>query len=109
MKKAEILNELQKGQPLLVGSYWGGRLETIEVRDSKNLNGPKRKSHKIIHTVMTEKDPIVLTSWLPDNQKPEDFKPAADKGQQVVIRIRSMVTPKGTFTTSFAGEVEALV
>jgi len=94
MKQAELQTILENGTVIMKGVYWSGKVETINVR-AKSEGGPRRSMHVVRETVLTEKDPISVTRWLDDNQKPEDFKPAAAKNKPVVVIVTGMKTEQG--------------
>lgn len=93
MKTTELNNLVQSGAIVMVGIYWGGRLDPVTMRDQKT--GQKREAHVARETVMGENDPVSVTRWLGDDEKPENWKPTAKKMDKVVIRIKSMSQERG--------------
>jgi len=95
-----------KGERLQVGQYWAGGVSAISVR-AKVLGGPRGTSFVVRETVLTDAEPIAVTRWLNDGEKPEDWKPSAKRGDQVVIRISGMEMVQGAVVLQ--GKIEPLV
>jgi len=106
MKETELLTYLKKGELLLVGTYWSGAVEPIQMR-SEERGGPRRTAYVVRQTVMTDKDPITVTEWLKDDADPMAWAAPAKKGQAVVVRVSSVEVKLGAKRIS--GVIEALV
>jgi len=93
---------------MCVGTYHAGRLDKISVRDGKNPGGPRREAHVSKEIVMTDTDPIIISRWLKDEEKPEAWQPAGKKGARVVVTVSSMETTQQGIIT-LRGSIEPLV
>jgi len=80
---------------MCVGRMISSKLDPVSVRDKQNPGGPRRVSHVSREVIVTESEPIVITRWLKDTEKPEDWKPSAPKGSPVVVTITGMETNQG--------------
>jgi len=105
MKQADVTTLLNNGQPLMIGQYWSGKCETITMRDKQN-GGQRRTAHVVRETVLGATDPIAITRFLRDDEKPELWKPSANKGDKVLVRIQGMETNLGAI--SMQGVIERL-
>lgn len=97
MKKAELINHVMSGKIICVGQYWSGRVEQITARDQKN-GGARRVFNVVRETILTDKDPIIVSRFLGDNEKAENWKPSATRNQQVVVNITGYQAHNGTVT-----------
>lgn len=107
MKKAELMQLVESGAIIVVGDYWGGRVDKISVRDRQNPGGPRRDAYVTRETVLTDKEPVAVARWLTDTEKPEDWKPSAKKRDRVVVMVSSMETQNGAVV--LGGRIEVLV
>jgi len=94
------------GKCLVVGTYWSGRLDKAMLRDKQNPGGARREAHVVRETIMTDDEPIAVSSWLKDDAKPEDWKPSGKKGQRVVIHVTGKEINLGAITLQ--GTIEPL-
>lgn len=86
MKQAELNTVVNSGAIVCVATFLSGRCETISIRDKQT--GGRRAAHVVKEICLTDTDPVVVSRWLKDGEKPEDYKVPFKKGQKVVIRIR---------------------
>lgn len=107
MKQAELIGTVQSGKVVLVGTYWAGRLDKVTIRDKSKEGGPRRESFVSRETVMTENDPVIITRWLRDTENPDQWKPAAQRGEKVVVFVQSMSVENGSI--KLTGVVERIV
>lgn len=107
MKNQDLTPALLSGKIMCVGTYLSGKIENLTVRDKANPGGPRRAAHMVREVVITESEPIVVTRWMKDDEKFEEWKPTAAKGSKVVVTITKMESNQGIITLS--GSVEALV
>lgn len=106
MKKAELAQAVERGEVVCVGSYWSGRIDKTSVRDKKDPKGQRHDAWVTRETIMTEKEPISVTRWLKDGEKPEEWKPSATRGTRVVVRVTGMEINLGAVNLS--GTIEPL-
>jgi len=106
MTKAEVMKMVEGGAIVCVGMYWSGRLEKITMRSTVE-GGPRREAYVAREIVMTDKDPIVISRFLPDSEKPENWKPSAKKNDAVVCIVTTMESQNGQVVLS--GTIEPLV
>lgn len=104
MKKAELLDFVNKGEVVCVGTYWSGRLDKTSIRDK--TSGARRDAYVVRETIMTDKDPLSVTRWLRDEEKPETWKPSAKRSETVLVRVTRMETNSGV--TTLSGTIEVL-
>jgi len=95
MKQAQLVEMVMAGGIVCVGNYLSGRLETVSVRDKANPGGPRRSAYVTKEIIITDTDPIVISRWLNDNEKPEDWKAAHKKGDKVVVKVKGMQLENG--------------
>lgn len=106
MKKAELVTLQDGGEITCQGTYWSGRVDKAMLRDKQNPSGSRREAHVARETIMTDKDPIAVSRWLKDDEKPEAWKPSAKKGDKVVVIVRGMEVNLGSITLQ--GTIEKL-
>lgn len=107
MKQAEVQKVIDSGKVVMTGTYWSGKLDTIMIRDRNKEGGPRRESHVAREVVMTETDPVIITRWLRDGEKPDLWQPAARRGEKVLVLVQSMSTENGS--VKLGGIVERIV
>lgn len=105
MKSNELLANLNKGVPMLVGTYHFGHIEKISVR-AQDGSGRRREAHVVHETILTETSAVSCERYLRDEENPDSWKPSAKKGQNVVIKIVKFVTERGG--TKVSGVVEPI-
>lgn len=104
MKTSELMAHVNAGGIVCVGVFLSGRCETISVRDK--ATGGRRAAHVVKEICLTDNEPVVVSRWLKDNEKPEDYKVPFKKGAKVVIKVR----PDGmNGIPMLSGSVEELV
>jgi len=106
MKQAELVKLQDAGEITCQGMYWSGRLDKTMLRDKQNPGGARREAYVVRETIMTERDPISVSRWLKDDEKPADWKPSASKGDRVVVVVRGMEVNLGS--TTLQGNIEKL-
>jgi len=104
MKQAELIATLNAGAIVCVGLYWAGRLDKMSFRDKQS--GNRRDGYVVRETILTDKDPIAVTRFLRDDEKPEAWKPSADKNERVVVRVTGMEMERGNIILK--GAIEKL-
>lgn len=107
IKAVDLTKALESGKIAMVGTYWSGRIDVVNVRDKANPGGPRRQSHVVRETVMTETDPVTVTRWLRDGDKPDMWHPSSSKGKKVVVWVQSMSSENGMI--KLGGHIEELV
>jgi hypothetical protein len=107
MKQAEVNVALANGEILMQGMYWGGRMDTLTLRDK--TSGAKRTAYVLKETVMVEKGPVSVSTWMPDDYDPnaKPWKQSIDRMTKVICRISRLDTVAGNVQMS--GTVEPLV
>jgi len=106
MKNSELMAAVNSGRIVCVGEYWSGVCETITTRDKNSKTGGSREFHIARETILTEKEPIVITRFLRDDEPHDKWAPSAKKRQKVVVFIQGMEIERGTVRLN--GTVEAL-
>lgn len=105
MKQVELVNQVMAGGIYCVGSYLSGRADTISIRDKST--GARRPAVVVRETIITDTDPIIISSWLPDNSKAELWKPSFKKGDKVAVKVQAMESTNGI--PVLRGTLETLV
>jgi len=90
----------------MIGTYWAGRVDEISMR-SQTAGGPRRTAYVTHETVMTERDPVVISRFMGDNEDPKNWKPAAAKNTKVCVRVTGASMENGVM--KLRGVVEPLV
>jgi len=104
MKENQILAAVMAGKVVCVGTYLSGKADTINVRDKKT--GAAREMVVTRQILITETEPIAVTGWLRDGEKAETFRPAAKKGDRVIVEVTKMEVNMGQVT--MAGTISVL-
>jgi len=106
MKKAEVVGALEKGEILMQGLYWGGRMDVITMRDK--ATGNRRTAYVLKETVMVEKGPVAVSTWMPDDYDAvkHPWEQKIKRMTPVVARITRLETVAGNVQIS--GVVEPL-
>jgi hypothetical protein len=86
MKKSELLTVVESGVMVCVGTFVSARLETISVRDK--TSGSRRAAYVEKQIIMTDNEPVVVSRWLKDEEKPDEWKNGFKRGQKVVVKVR---------------------
>lgn len=97
MKNSELLKIVEAGEIVCVGTFFSGRVDKISFRDSRN-GGARREALVSREVILTEKDPIAVTRFLPDGAKAEEWKASATRGDKVMVRVQGMSTDRGAVT-----------
>jgi len=103
MKLSEVGNSVLAGQVLLVGTYFSGRVDRISVRDkSPGANGARKDMLIAKEIIMTEREPITITAFLPDatQETERGWKPSAKKNDKVVVEVRTLEESYGNKSAS---------
>jgi len=109
MKANQIGTAVLNGDILVVGTYFSGRVERISVRDkSPGANGARKDMLIAKEVIMTEKEPISITQFLPDasTETEQAWSPSAKKGDRIIVRLRSLEEKLGN--KQAAGKIEVL-
>ena len=86
MKQSELMAAINAGGVFCIGTFVSGRCDTISVRDK--ASGQRREAHVVKEVIMTETEPAVVSRWLKDGEKAEDYKVQFKRGQKVVVRVK---------------------
>lgn len=105
MTQTQLAKMIDDGAIVVKGTYWSGRIDTITMR-SRTEGGPRREGHIIRETILTDTDPIIISRFMRDEEKPESWKPSAKKQDKVIVRIQSMKVENGTIILQ--GPIEQL-
>jgi len=100
------MTSILAGEIVCVGTYFNGKVDAITFRD-KAAGGQRRTAYTIRETILTEKDPIIVARFMRDDEKPDQWKPSAKKGDKCFVKIQNMNIDKGTITLN--GVIETLV
>lgn len=95
MKQSEVLANVMAGGIFCVGTYLSGKLDTVSMRDKQNPGGPRRTGYVAKETIITDTEPVIISRWLKEEEKPEAWKPSAVKKQQVIVRVKEMEMMSG--------------
>jgi len=109
MKASQIGQAVMNGEILLVGTFFSGRVDRISVRDkSPGANGARKDFLIGKQVVMTEKEPITISTFLPDasSETEQGWKPSAKKGDRVVVHLKTLGENLGN--KSGDGRIEVL-
>lgn len=99
MKTADIMPLLEKGVPMLMGQYFHGRIETVNIRSK--TDGRSRSANVVHETVLTDSgDAVAFSRFLKDEEKPEQWKPSAKRGQRVIVKITKYMVEQGSIKVS---------
>lgn len=93
MKQADLVNQVLAGGIYCVGTYLSGRADTISIRDK--TSGARRPAVVVRETIITDTDPIIISQWLPDNAKAENWKPQFKRGDKVAVKVQAMESNNG--------------
>jgi len=96
MKENQILAAVMAGKVVCVGTYLSGKAETLSVRDK--TTGGRREMVVTRELIITDSEAIPVTGWLKDGVKKEDWRPAAKKGDRVIVEITNMEVQRGQVT-----------
>jgi len=107
MKQSEVMSAFDAGEILVKGTFWSGRVEERSVRDKERGGGARRVAYVVHQTVMTAKDPMVISRWMNDGEKPESYAPPCKQGEKCIVRIQSMEMNNGV--PMIRGTIEPLV
>lgn len=102
MKQSELMASVNAGGLFLVATFVSGRVESITIRDKKT--GQARGANIIKEIVMTDTEPCIVSRWMKDDQKAEDYKVPCAKGQKIVVRVK----PQGMNVPEVNGTCEIL-
>lgn len=103
MKNSEVLANVMAGTPCVVGKYWSGSVSQITFRDKKTNQA--KTANIARETVLTSKEPMAITRFLRDDEKPEAWHPSAKKMEDVFVRIEGMNVDRGSVTLQGTVEV----
>jgi len=104
MKSSELQQLVLSGKIVCVGTYLSGKCDEISLRDKQS--GNRRAAAVSREVVITETEPLTVSSWLPDGAKAADWKTVHKKGDKVVIIITGMEVTNGL--TQLRGTIEPL-
>lgn len=105
MKTTDLNHNVLAGGIFCVGQYLSGRAETVNIRNK--TDGTRRPAGVVRETIITDTDPVIISRWLPDGEKAENWRPGFKKGDRVVVKVNSMTMTNGLPVLS--GMLEALV
>jgi len=88
MTKAQLNAAVENGALVVVGQYWGGRVEDKEIRNPQDKNGPRVKSFMKHETVLTKQEPIVISAFPKEGETKESWKPSAKQLEPVVVTFK---------------------
>jgi len=107
MKSSQLIETVMSGRIVCVGVLHSSKLETVSIRDKSNPGGARRTSYVTREVVLTEGEPIVVSRWLKDDEKHEDWKSSAKKGDRVLVTVTGMEVRQGIIILN--GLIEPLV
>jgi len=89
MKLSQVGAAVISGELLIVGTYFSGRVQRINVRDKQSTTGARKDLLITKEVVMTEKEPITVSRFLPDAtlETEKGWKPSAERGNKVIVRV----------------------
>jgi len=96
MKEKDLLSTMLGGQQLLVGVYWAGKVEAMNIRDSKTKT--PRTAHVLRETVLTDTEAVVVTAWMPDDFNEASagaWKPPFKRMERVVVVVKAVESFQG--------------
>lgn len=88
MTTNQLNQAVQNGEAVALCTFWGARIESKMMRDSKSKDGAKKEGFIIHTTLMTETEPLVLQEFLKDGVDPKTWVAPAKRGDKVVARMR---------------------
>jgi len=105
MTKAQLEKAFEDGLILMKATYHSGRLDKISIR-GKVEGGPRRDAYVARQVVSGENDFVIVSRFLNDNARTEDWRPSAKKGDKIVVAIKSMAMENGTVILN--GDIQTL-
>jgi len=106
MTKVQVDQAFEAGKILVKGTFWSGRVETRSVRDKERGGGARREAHVVHQTVMTASDPMVISRWMNDGEKPESYVAPCKQGDKCIVVIAGLEMNNGV--AMIRGTIEPL-
>jgi len=107
MKVSQIGAAVVAGEILITGTYFSGRVQRINVRDKNSPNGARKDLLITKEVVLTKKEPITVSRFLPDAtlETEKAWVPSAKQGDTVICRLTGLQEDLGNKSANGAIEV----
>jgi len=93
MNAVQLQEQVMAGGVYCVGTYLSGRADTISIRDKTTRE--RRSAVVVRETIITDTEPVIISTWLPDGKTAEGWKPGFKKGQRIVVKVLGMESANG--------------
>jgi len=106
MKSSDVVREVLAGRLLVVAEYRSFKPDSVRMRDK--ASGQTVIKPKVLHSLEFGDVQVTISEWLPDGVSILDAKPPFNKGQKVVVRMKTLEPVNFGASYTMTGALEPL-